>query len=210
MSAVTLTFCIRTGESVAAGCSTSYNIESMYVSRRDTTRAGRGCSIREGTKWPAHAEEGERRRRRRWSLTQKRPRPVDMRKVYKTRRSFPLLAVRHPPILRSAPRTFLGLYIWRALAKNILRPPSKSTSSPSIWSPPFLLSPSAKDDQHPKVSNKQRRERLRGVTLRFHPDKFEGPVMPRVQTDKRSVVREAVGVVAGTLDARSWRRWSKC
>ncbi|EJF57254.1 hypothetical protein DICSQDRAFT_183303 [Dichomitus squalens LYAD-421 SS1] len=63
----------------------------------------------------------------------------------------------------------------------------------------FLL-PHHEEDYNSEASKKGRRERLREAMLRFHPDKFEGRVMARVRSDEREIVREAVGVVARTLN----------
>ena len=49
-------------------------------------------------------------------------------------------------------------------------------------------------------ARKARKDKLKETMLRFHPDKFEGRVMPRVQSDEREIVREVVGVVARTLN----------
>ena len=48
---------------------------------------------------------------------------------------------------------------------------------------------------------KRRKEKLRETMLRYHPDKFEGRVMQRVRPVERDVVKEAVGIVARTLNA---------
>ncbi len=41
-----------------------------------------------------------------------------------------------------------------------------------------------------------RKEALREVMLRFHPDKFEGRVIPRIRSEDRDAVREGANVVA--------------
>lgn len=64
----------------------------------------------------------------------------------------------------------------------------------------FLLPSSAEDDRDPEVSRKECREWLRNAMLRFHPDKCEGQVTPRVRADERDTVREAVGFMARTLN----------
>ncbi|KAI0035459.1 hypothetical protein K488DRAFT_83036 [Vararia minispora EC-137] len=43
------------------------------------------------------------------------------------------------------------------------------------------------------------RDRLRQALLRFHPDKFDGRLMPRVVPDDRDAVRQAVAAVARAL-----------
>ena len=50
-------------------------------------------------------------------------------------------------------------------------------------------------------ARKDRREKLRETMLRFHPDKFEGRIMGRVCDSDRELVKEAVGIVARTINA---------
>jgi hypothetical protein len=40
-----------------------------------------------------------------------------------------------------------------------------------------------------------RKEELRGVMLRFHPDKFEGRIIPRVRHEEKAAVREGANAV---------------
>ncbi|KAF5393210.1 hypothetical protein D9757_000514 [Collybiopsis confluens] len=49
-------------------------------------------------------------------------------------------------------------------------------------------------------AQKVRKERLREAFLRFHPDKFEGRLMPRVKPSERTQVREALGIVVRVLN----------
>jgi len=42
---------------------------------------------------------------------------------------------------------------------------------------------------------KTRKEELRGTMLRFHPDKFEGRIIPRVKDEERAAVREGANAV---------------
>lgn len=46
-----------------------------------------------------------------------------------------------------------------------------------------------------------RREELRGTMLRFHPDKFEGRILPRVKKEERDAVREGANAVARAVAA---------
>ncbi|KAH9856787.1 hypothetical protein C2E23DRAFT_882096 [Lenzites betulinus] len=50
------------------------------------------------------------------------------------------------------------------------------------------------------ASKKERKEKLRETMLRFHPDKFEGRVMRMVCASDKELVKEAVGIVARTLN----------
>lgn len=47
---------------------------------------------------------------------------------------------------------------------------------------------------------KDRKEKLRETMLRFHPDKFEGRIMKRVLVAERELVKEAVGIIARTVN----------
>ncbi|KIK67511.1 hypothetical protein GYMLUDRAFT_37656 [Collybiopsis luxurians FD-317 M1] len=49
-------------------------------------------------------------------------------------------------------------------------------------------------------AKKDRKEKLRETFLRFHPDKFEGRLMPRVRPTERNQVREALGIVVRVLN----------
>ncbi len=46
-----------------------------------------------------------------------------------------------------------------------------------------------------------RKEELRGTMLRFHPDKFEGRVIPRVRDEERAAVREGANAVTRAVTA---------
>lgn len=50
------------------------------------------------------------------------------------------------------------------------------------------------------ASRKIRRDKLREAMLRFHPDKFEGRILPRVQESDKDQVREGVSKVAIALN----------
>ncbi|KAI6009835.1 hypothetical protein EDC04DRAFT_2772014 [Pisolithus marmoratus] len=52
-----------------------------------------------------------------------------------------------------------------------------------------------------KYGEKVRKEKLREMMLRFHPDKFEGRVMQRVLATDKDRVREAVGQIVRVLNA---------
>jgi len=57
----------------------------------------------------------------------------------------------------------------------------------------FLLHP----QRDPKKSKK---EKLRDAMLRYHPDKFEGRILPRVVSEDRACVQEGVGIVMKCLN----------
>jgi hypothetical protein len=46
-----------------------------------------------------------------------------------------------------------------------------------------------------------RKEELRGTMLRFHPDKFEGRVIPQVKDEERAAVREGANAVTRAVSA---------
>ena len=64
----------------------------------------------------------------------------------------------------------------------------------------FLLPPSEHDVPSADPS-KERKEKLRETMLRFHPDKFEGRIMKRVREKDKERVKEAVGIVARTVNS---------
>ena len=63
----------------------------------------------------------------------------------------------------------------------------------------FLFPPDSHDEGADLT--KTRKGKLRETMLRYHPHKFEGRVMQRVRPSERDVVKEAVGIVARTLNA---------
>ena len=57
----------------------------------------------------------------------------------------------------------------------------------------FLLDPH-------RDRNKSKREKLRDAMLRYHPDKFEGRILPRIVSDDRARVQEGVSIVMRCLN----------
>ena len=160
-------------------------------------RNAREKAVREETKRLERAQEEERRKRR---SARERLRAVEMRELYETRWKT-LLA---PTTLATSTEPTLGLAdipwpVYQAFGDKSHRPSSLSVDDLTIDAVSTFLLPSS-DDQDPDALRKDRRERLRDAMLRFHPDKFEGRVMPRVRADEQDVVREAVGVVARALN----------
>ncbi|OSC98787.1 hypothetical protein PYCCODRAFT_1417115 [Trametes coccinea BRFM310] len=66
----------------------------------------------------------------------------------------------------------------------------------------FLLPPvqDAGRVENVETAKKDRKEKLRETMLRFHPDKFEGRIMRLVRDEDKELVKEAVGIVARTLN----------
>ena len=63
----------------------------------------------------------------------------------------------------------------------------------------FLFLPGEGHDEAGSWS--ARKEDLRGTILRFHPDKFEGRVIPRIKEEDRAAVREGVNAVTRAVTA---------
>ena len=63
----------------------------------------------------------------------------------------------------------------------------------------FLFVPG--DEGHEAGRGKARKEELRGTILRFHPDKFEGRVIPRVKDEERAAVRDGANAVTRAVTA---------
>ncbi|KAI9060446.1 hypothetical protein FKP32DRAFT_1022852 [Trametes sanguinea] len=66
----------------------------------------------------------------------------------------------------------------------------------------FLLPPAqdAGGEESAEAAKKDRKEKLRETMLRFHPDKFEGRIMRLIRAEDKELVKEAVGIVARTLN----------
>ncbi|THV05141.1 hypothetical protein K435DRAFT_647964 [Dendrothele bispora CBS 962.96] len=64
----------------------------------------------------------------------------------------------------------------------------------------FSTTVSSVPSSNQERSKKDRKDKLRETFLRFHPDKFEGRVMPRVKEDERDRVRQALGIVVRALN----------
>lgn len=162
-------------------------------------RKAREKAIREETKRLERAEEEERRKRR---SAREQLRAVEMRELYETR--WKALLVPSTPATPNEPTLGLADIPWPVYQafgdKNHGRSSFRVDDLTVDAVSTFLLPSSIDDDKDPDVSRKDRRERLRDGMLRFHPDKFEGRVMPRVRADEQDVVREAVGVVARALN----------
>ncbi len=161
-------------------------------------RKVREKTIREETKRLERAEEEERRKRR---SVRERLRAVETRELYETRWKT-LLA---PSIPAASNEPTLGLAdipwpIYQTFSDKNYASSSPHIDDLTIDAVSTFLLPPSEDHQDPDVLKKERRERLRETMLRFHPDKFEGRVKPRVRAEERDAVREAVGVVARTLN----------
>jgi hypothetical protein len=63
----------------------------------------------------------------------------------------------------------------------------------------FLFFPGEGHEEAGK--GRTRKEELRGTMLRFHPDKFEGRVIPRVRDEERAAVREGANAVTRAISA---------
>lgn len=65
----------------------------------------------------------------------------------------------------------------------------------------FLPGDEGHDEGHKAGSGRARKEELRGTILRFHPDKFEGRVIPRVKDEEKAAVREGANAVTRAVTA---------
>ncbi|KAI1782556.1 hypothetical protein LXA43DRAFT_1050734 [Ganoderma leucocontextum] len=170
--------------------------EQMRKQAEYNARKAREKAIRDETKRLERAEEEDRTKRRR-----ARERLRAARELYEARWK----ALLAPSIPASSDEPTLGLAdipwpIYHAYLDNRHASSSPSIDEFTVDALSTFLLPSVEDDRGPDALKKERRERLRDAMLRFHPDKFEGQVMPRVRADERDVVREAVGVVARMLN----------
>jgi hypothetical protein len=64
-----------------------------------------------------------------------------------------------------------------------------------------FLFPTCLDEPEGGGRGRTRREELRGTMLRFHPDKFEGRVIPRVKVEEKEAVREGANAVTRAVAA---------
>ncbi|KAI0644889.1 hypothetical protein C8Q79DRAFT_1104486 [Trametes meyenii] len=64
----------------------------------------------------------------------------------------------------------------------------------------FILPPLEDTQADGEAAKRDRKEKLRETMLRFHPDKFEGRIMRLVRSADKEMVKEAVGMVARTLN----------
>lgn len=72
----------------------------------------------------------------------------------------------------------------------------------SFLLPPHVdvMKPEMDDAMKNLTQKKERKDRLREAFLRFHPDKFEGRFMRRVNENEKERVREAIGQVSRVLN----------
>lgn len=162
-------------------------------------RQEREQALREETRRLERAAEDDRRRRRR---TKERMREVEARELYEMRWKS-LLA---PPSVDSVEDGTLRFHEipWPVMAcfskSDLPALHIGDITAEAISS--FLLPPSERDGElDGDAPKKDRREKLRETMLRFHPDKFEGRIMKRVRDSDRELVKEAVGIVARTINA---------
>jgi hypothetical protein len=70
----------------------------------------------------------------------------------------------------------------------------------SFLLPPHVVGPEADDATKILSLKKEKKDRLREAFLRFHPDKFEGRFMRRVNEKEKERVREAIGQISRVLN----------
>ncbi|KAI0764330.1 hypothetical protein BD413DRAFT_577011 [Trametes elegans] len=162
-------------------------------------RRQREKAVREETRRLERAAEEDRRRRR---SQRERLRTVEAREAYDARWK-ELLAP------GSATATEEGSLRFGDVPWPVLPPSSSSKDDRSVLLEDFtaeaisaflLSSADVPDEREAEAAKKDRKERLRETMLRFHPDKFEGRIMRLVRASDKEMVKEAVGVVARTLN----------
>ncbi|KAI0365926.1 hypothetical protein BV20DRAFT_1027243 [Pilatotrama ljubarskyi] len=168
--------------------------EAERKARRERQKA-----LREETRRLELAAEEERRKRR---SQKERLRAVEARESYEARWK-ELLA---PGSSAHAEGTLrFGDVPWPVMPP----PPSTPDERPVVTVEDltaeaiaaFLLPPSEVPvSEDAAVAKKDRKEKLRETMLRFHPDKFEGRIMRLVRPADLELVKEAVGIVARTLN----------
>ena len=157
-------------------------------------------AVREETRRLERAAEAERKQKKR---TKERMRAVETRELYETRWK-ELLA---PTTAADSDGTLLRFedVPWPVM---VLSPHSTAASRDAVLAADFTvdaisvflfpLDDYSSDDWDVA---KRKKEKLRETMLRYHPDKFEGRVMSRVRPEDQDTVKEAVGIVARTLNA---------
>ena len=66
---------------------------------------------------------------------------------------------------------------------------------------PPIVGPELDDAAKDLSLKKEREDRLREAFLRFHPDKFEGRFMRRIDEKEKERVREAIGQISRVLNS---------
>ena len=162
-------------------------------------RQEREKALREETRRMERAAEEDRRRRKR---VKERMREVEARELYDTRWKALLAPASTTPddeMLRFEDIPWPNMASAMSLgADEPARVRIEDLTAEAIAA--FLLPPSDRDAPSADPS-KERKEKLRETMLRFHPDKFEGRVMKRVREKDRERVKEAVGIVARTVNS---------
>ncbi|KAI0667068.1 hypothetical protein C8Q78DRAFT_415160 [Trametes maxima] len=173
--------------------------EQMRRQAERKARKEREKALHEETRRLERAAEEERRRRR---GAKERMRAVEAREWY-DKRWKELLA----PGITAVPESSLSFVDvpWPVMP---LPAPSRNAEPPLLTVDDltaeaiaaFLLPPPEDAQTDAEAVKKDRKEKLRETMLRFHPDKFEGRIMRLVCSADKEVVKEAVGMVARTLN----------
>ena len=163
-------------------------------------RLKREKAMQEETRRLERAAEAERKRKKR---AKEHMREVQTRELYETRWK-ELLAPSSAALLQDDLR--FEDVPWPVLVLSAHdNPATRTTALVTDFSTDaisaFLLPPSEGVDADGADAAKRRKDKLRETMLRYHPDKFEGRVMQRVQEADRGIVKEAVGIVARTVNA---------
>ena len=174
--------------------------EQMRRQAEHKARKKREKAIREETRRMERAAEEERRQRRR---AKERLREVEERELYETR--WKALLAPSQDIIPEEDQLRFEDIPWPVIAslspikgdkEVVVR--MEDLSAQAITD--FLLESEGGRDSKGAPTKKDRKEKLRETMLRFHPDKFEGRIMRRVRVADRERVKEAVGIVARTVN----------
>ena len=82
---------------------------------------------------------------------------------------------------------------WHTFPWPMLRPPNEPEQLTYLEIQVYVLSPHQPGDKTPK-------ERIKDLLRKWHPDRFETKVLPRVREEEREQVKEGAGNVARHLN----------
>ena len=87
----------------------------------------------------------------------------------------------------------LDILSWHSFPWPMLKQPSEPEQLTYIEIQAYVLSPHQPGDKSSK-------ERIKDYLRKWHPDRFETKVLPRVREDDREMVKEGAGAVARHLN----------
>ncbi|KAI0746512.1 hypothetical protein C8Q80DRAFT_1105908 [Daedaleopsis nitida] len=87
----------------------------------------------------------------------------------------------------------MDVLTWHSFPWPMLKQPSDPEQVTYIEIQAYVLSPHQASDKTPK-------ERIKDYLRKWHPDRFETRILPRVREDERETVKEGAGSVARHLN----------